>query len=581
LGLFDLTMTKVSWLEWNKEAFRKAEKLNRPILLDISAVWCHWCHVMDETTYSDSEVANLIDEKFVPIRVDRDQRPDIDKRYNMGGWPTTVFLSIAGDILMGGTYIPPQQMIGLLEQVSAIYEHNKDNMTSRIQQLQQDLKKPRVRQISDNSVFQSAVDGLILEIVSQFDPVHGGFGNSPKFPHSDALRLLLLQNYLQGHDGALTIVKKTLSAMAQGGVYDKEEGGFFRYSTTKDWSIPHYEKMCEDNAKLLTSYLETYQVTAEKSFRDTAKGILGYVNSKLSDQENGGFYGSQDADEVYYTLSLDERKKRAEPKIDRTLFVNWNAMMASSYLLASVLLEEKKNQRFALQTVDILMDKAFSLENGMSHFLIDGKSSIFGLLTDQAYMVRCLLDCYQIIFDRKFLQNAKTLSEFMLRKLWDRKNGGFYDKPQDSDALGALKLLDKPLEENSVAADSFLRLYHLTGNQKYLETAKRTLEFFVNNHQRYGFMGAVYGLAVERFLQPMHIHLVGSRKEKTTDLLLKECIRAYNPLKIVELVDPEQDKNRLKALGYPVSGVPIAYICAGGDCRSIDDPKKVADVIRS
>jgi uncharacterized protein YyaL (SSP411 family) len=575
-----LTETKVSWLEWNKEAFRKAEELDKPILLDISAVWCHWCHVMDETTYSNNEVSRLIDEKFVAIRVDRDQRPDIDKRYNMGGWPTTVFLSVAGDILMGGTYIPPQQMVGLLEQVSAIYEHNRGNMKSRIRELQQDLKEPRVRQILDDSVFQSAVDGLTLEIASRFDSVHGGFDDSPKFPHSDALRLILLQNYLQGHDAALTIVKNTLSAMDQGGIYDKVEGGFFRYSTTKDWSIPHYEKMCEDNAKLLTNYLEAHQVTAEKSFMDTAMGILGYVDAKLSDQDNGGFYGSQDADEFYYTLSLDERKKRVEPRIDRTLFVNWNAMMVSSYFLASALLEEEKYQRFALKTVEFLMKKAFSPERGMSHFLIDGKSSVFGFLSDQAYMVRCLLDCYQVTFDRKFLEKAESVSEFMLNKLWDSKNGAFYDKPEDSDALGALKLLDKPLEENSVAADSFLSLYHLTGDQKYLETAKRTLEFFVDDYQRHGIMGAIYGLAVERFLQPMQIHVVGSRKEKTTDLLIKECLNAYNPLKIVELIDPEKDKDRLKALGYPASDVPIAYICAGGDCKSVEDPAKVADNIR-
>ncbi len=572
--------TKVSWLEWNKEAFRKSKELDKPILLDISAVWCHWCHVMDETTYSDSKVARLIDEKFVAVRVDRDQRPDIDKRYNMGGWPTTVFLSAAGDILMGGTYIPPQQMVGLLEQVSGIYEHNRGNMKSRILELQQDLKEPRVREVLDDSVFQSAVDGLTLEIASRFDAVHGGFGDSPKFPHSDALRLLLLQNYLHGHDGALTIVKKTLSAMGNGGVYDKVEGGFFRYSTTNDWSIPHYEKMCEDNAKLLMNYLEAYQVTADESFRDTADGILGYVDAKLSDQESGGFYGSQDADEFYYTLSPDERKKMKAPRIDRTLFVNWNAMMVSSYLLASMVLEEQKYQRFALKTAELLTDKAFSPKKGMSHFLIDRKSSIFGFLTDQAYMVRCLLNCYQVTFDRKFLEKAEALSEFMLDKLWDSKNGAFYDKPEEDDALGALKLLDKPLEENSVAADSFLRLYHLTGDQKYLETAKRALEFFMNDYQRYGIMGAVYGLAVERFLQPTQVHVVGSRKEKTTDLLIKECLKTYNPLKIVELIDPEQDKDRLKVLGYPVSDVPTAYICAGGDCRSVDDPKKVADIIR-
>jgi uncharacterized protein len=573
-----LTETKVSWLPWTEESFRKAREQDKPILLGISAVWCHWCHVMDDTTYSDSEVAWIIEDKFVPIRVDRDRRPDIDRRYNMGGWPSTAFLTPEGEVLTGGTYIPPQQMAALLEQVSRLYQSSKGELKAQIKELKKEAEKPSVKHIVDSEGFQSVVDGLTLGIASRFDSVHGGFGDSPKFPHSGALRLALLEYYLQGHKAALNIVKKTLSEMGAGGIYDKVEGGFFRYSTTRDWSIPHYEKMCEDNAKLLVNYLEAYQVTGEETFRDTAKGILSYVKKKLSDRENEGFFGSQDANEVYYKLSLQERLKRTAPRIDRTLFVNWNAMMASGYLFASAVLEEQNYQDFALRTVELLLEKAFSPKNVMKHYLTEDTSHLSGLLTDQVYMVKCLIDSYQVTQDRKFLDHAKRLAEFMLSSLWDDA-GGFYDKPKETGAFGALRLLDKPLEENSVAADDLLRLYHLTAKQKYLEAAEKTLKYFVSGYHRYGIMGAVYGLAVEMFLHPMQIHIVGSRKDDATRRFLKESLKAYYPLKVVETLDSEHNPDRLNSLGYPATDTPIAYVCFEGTCKSVDAPENIAKTV--
>ena len=574
-----MTETKVSWLPWNQESFKKTQELDKPILLGISAVWCHWCHVMDETTYSDSEVARLIEDKFVPIRVDRDRRPDIDKRYNMGGWPSTVLLTPDGEVLTGGTYIPPQQMAALLEHVSRLYQESKGKLKARIKELEQEMQKPSAEYGLGSEGFQSVIDSLTLDIASRFDSTHGGFGDAPKFPHSEALRLALLQYHLQGHKAALNIVKKTLTVMGAGSIYDKEEGGFFRYSTTRDWSIPHYEKMCEDNAKLLVNYLEAYQATGDETFRDTAKGILTYVNAKLSDQENGGFYGSQDADEVYYKLSLPERSKRIPPRIDRTLFVNWNAMMSTAYLLASAVLEDLSYQKFALRTVDLLLKEAFSPKTGMKHYLSEDSSNLSGLLTDQAYMIKCLIARYQATVDRKFLGHAETLAKFMFDRLWDDA-GGFYDKPKETDAFGALKRLDKPLEENSVTADAFLRLHHLTGKQAYLETAKKTIEYFASDYQRHGIMGAVYGLAVELYLHPMQIHVVGSMKDDDTCRFRGESLKTYNPLKVVETLDPVVDSDRLDALGYPVTGTPTAYVCFEGTCNSVEDPEKIAKTVR-
>jgi len=575
--VFLLTKTKVSWLPWDEESFRKAQEFDKPILLGISAVWCHWCHVMDQTTYSDTEVARIITDKFVPIRVDRDQRPDIDKRYNMGGWPSTAFLTPEGEVLTGGTYIPPQQMTALLFQVSELYKKNKGELKSRIKELKQEIQKPSTEYVG-NEVFQSVIDALTLEVASRFDSLHGGFGDAPKFPHSGALRLALLEHRLQGHNAALNIVKKTLTKMRAGGIYDKAEGGFFRYSTTRDWSVPHYEKMCEDNAKLLINYLEAYQVTGEDTFRDTAKGILAYVNAKLSDQENGGFYGSQDADEIYYKLKLAERQNRTPPRIDRTLFVNWNAMMVSAYLQASVVLEDPSYPKFALLTVDLLLEKAFSPNKAMKHYILGGEGHLSGLLTDQVYMMMCLIQCYQVTSDRKFVDHAESLAEFMLDKLWDDA-GGFYDKPKKSDAFGALKRLDKPFDENSVAAEAFLRLYHLTGKQKYLKAAEKTLKHFASIYQRYGLMASIFGVAVELFLHPMQVHIVGSRTDAVTRRFQKESLRAYNPLKVVETLDPVLDRDRLKNLGYPLAEVPTAYVCFEGKCTSVENPKELAEKI--
>ena len=575
-----LTKTKISWLEWSEESFKKAKQQDKPILLGISAVWCHWCHVMDQTTYSDAEVARVIEENYVPIRVDRDQRPDIDKRYNMGGWPTTAFLTPDGDVLTGGTYIPPQQMLVMLAHISMVYRKEKESLKEKIREIrQQPHQVPHVECELDGEVFQSVIDGLTLHIASRFDSEYGGFGDAPKFPHSEALRLILLQHRLQGHEAALSIVEKTLTHMYRGGVYDQEEGGFFRYSTTKDWSIPHYEKMCEDNAKLLVTFLEMYQFTGEPVFKDATQGILGYVTSKLSDQQNGGFFGSQDADEVYYKHTLSERKSRTAPRIDQTLYVNWNGMMVSSFLLACVVLGESRYRDFTVKTVDLLLDKAFSQEKGISHYIVDGKSFLCGLLGDQVFMARCLLDCYQVCSDRRFLVKAESLARFMLCNLWD-ENSGFYDKPQNGEALGALKLRDKPLEENSVAAEVFLRLYYLTGSQRYFDVAKKTLDFFALNYQRYGVMGSVYGLAVEWFLHPMQIHVVGSKESELTNRLLEQSLKAYYPIKVVEVVDPDQNMQRLKKLGYQADGVPRAYVCFGGSCSLVEDPNKIGEHIR-
>ena len=241
--------SEINWRPWSGEAFDAARQTRKPILLSISAVWCRWCHVMDETTYSHPSVIDLINRDYVPVRVDNDVRPDINQRYNMGGWPTTAFLTASGDILTGGTYMPPDQMASALMRIADYYRDNQAEIASRVLDARKRAASGVARSAGELEV--RLVDEVVESVTSAYDPEYGGFGNAPKFPQTDAILLLLEQAVLRSDDSLRLRAVHTLEKMTGGGTYDHVEGGFFRYSTTQDWSVPHFEKMLEDHAGLV------------------------------------------------------------------------------------------------------------------------------------------------------------------------------------------------------------------------------------------------------------------------------------------------------------------------------------------
>ncbi len=572
--------TKVKWFLWGKEAFKKAKAEDKPILLDVSAVWCHWCHVMDQTTYSDTAVARLIRQKFIAIRVNRDERPDIDKRYNMGGWPTTAILTPDGDVITGATYVPPQQMKPWLENVSRFYRNNKAKIAAETKKLaSKEVEEQTLEFNSSHELFQSVIDNVTNDILSGFDSAYGGFGNAPKFPHSKALSFALVEYHIHRYKALLRVAAKTLDKMSSSSIYDAEEGGFFRYSTTRNWNSPHYEKMCIDNANLLVNYLELYQVTKEGKFREVAQGILDYVEANLRDQNNGGFYGSQDADEEYYTLGLPSRRKRSSPAVDKNHYTDWSALMTSSYFFASIVLNNSLYQTLALQTINLLLEKSFRPESGMFHYYLDDEQHLPGLLSDQASMIRCLIDAYQSTADRQFLDYAETIAQLALESLWN-DSGAFNDRPKNAKGLGNLKSGIQPFDENSVAADALLRLHYLTGKDGFLNAARQVLKHFASSYQRHGLMAAAYALAVELYLRPIQLHIVGSLENSTTNQLWKESLKTYSPLKVIEILDPRRDRERLAELKYPLNHAPIVYVCSAGTCLAVTRPANVAETIQ-
>src|ERR1041385_5134317 len=316
----------IHWHEWGAEAFETAKREKKPILLDIGAVWCHWCHVMDRESYEDPEIATIINQHFVAIKVDRDERPDVDSRYQtavqaisgQGGWPLTAFLTPEGKPFYAGTYFPPQDYQGrpsfrrvLLTLAQAFNERHGEVQESG-ESLMDAISRAEGFAGKSGSLRPELIESMVESAVKLFDAEHGGFGSAPKFPHPGAMDLLM-QRYSETKDDALLrIITTTLQKMAQGGVYDQLAGGFHRYSVDEHRIVPHFEKMSYDNSELLKNYVHGYQLTRNEFFAFVARDMIRWMDEWLTDQENGGFYASQDADISldddgdYFTWTLDE-----------------------------------------------------------------------------------------------------------------------------------------------------------------------------------------------------------------------------------------------------------------------------------
>ncbi|MGO9645388.1 MAG: thioredoxin domain-containing protein [Candidatus Bathyarchaeia archaeon] len=563
---------KINWLDWTNEAFRRARTEHKPVLLDISAVWCHWCHRLDHDTYSVPEIARYIESHFIPIRVDNDKRPDINRRYNMGGWPTTAFLTPDGRLIGGGTYFPPDKMKQILHDVLSYWEKSKEQPTQTQDQQQEMIVREPISAI--------IIDEILGEIANNFDPIYGGFGSQPKFPNTEAHELALLKYHYTGNREFLRIVTITLQNAGKGGVYDHEAGGFFRYSTLRDWSVPHFEKMCEDNAKWLSIYVHAYQATQDSFYLEKARGIIDYVNAWLRDSERGCFYGSQDADEEYYKLSKTERANREAPFVDKNIYTDWNAMMIHAYLESSFITNDKSVMKFALRSLERLIALNYKPGEGMYHYY-DNQPRIPDQLSDQIQMTRTLCQAYEVTGNNRFLQLAEEIMKTAKERLYDTKNGGFFDTAIDPNAPGFLSKTTKPLDENSLAGRVLMKLFELTDKEEYRQLTADTLKNFTETYSQFGFMAADYGLAVDSFLnEPTLIRILGSSENPTTNAMLTEAMKIFVPRKGITLLDPKNDSQKIVTFGLQNAQQGTAYICVGRTCTApLTEPKQLSEQI--
>jgi uncharacterized protein len=317
----------VAWLPWGEDALARAAAQNRPILLDIGAVWCHWCHVMDRESYEDPETARLINELYVPVKVDRDERPDVDARYQravqaltgQGGWPLTAFLTPAGDVFYGGTYFPPDDRYGrpsfrrVLTELARVWREEPARAAETARELAGRLDEVRRAEASPGEPDAGLVEEGVESIARTYDFRHGGFGAAPKFPNAGAVLLLLDRHLDTGEEWPGRVVRETLGAMDRGGIHDQLGGGFHRYATDARWLVPHFEKMAYDNGVLLEAYAKAYGAFGDASYRAVCRGVVRHHLSVAPELvAAGGFPASQDADAGpgddgdYWTWTLAE-----------------------------------------------------------------------------------------------------------------------------------------------------------------------------------------------------------------------------------------------------------------------------------
>jgi uncharacterized protein len=318
----------IQWHEWGEEAFSAARRENKPMLLDIGAVWCHWCHVMDRESYDDPEVAKIVNDNFIAVKVDRDERPDIDSRYQVavnaltgqGGWPLTAFLTPDGKPFYGGTYFPPQDHYGrpsfrrVLLSIAQAYREKHGDVLEQATMVESAIARADSYARGGGHVSAAVIEAIVESALKMFDERNGGFGSAPKFPHPSVLDLLMEQYVWTGNEDLRRVFVTTLEKMAHGGVYDQLAGGFHRYSVDERWIVPHFEKMSYDNSELLKNYVHAYQATGEQFFSEVARDIIRWMDEWLGDRAHGGFYASQDADYSmdddgdYFTWTLDEAR---------------------------------------------------------------------------------------------------------------------------------------------------------------------------------------------------------------------------------------------------------------------------------
>ncbi len=572
----------VDWLEWGAPAFEKARREEKPILLRISAVWCHWCHVMDEKTDADPEVARRINEWFVPVRVDNDERPDVNERYNLGGWPTTAFLTPGGELITGGTYFPAPQFREILQRIHEGWTEHRDELDAEVERIRARRRENRQKRRPEPTarVDGEAIASIVEAALDAYDWRHGGFGTEPKFPQPEAIRLLLHAHAGSEVDSAREAAEKTLIQMrtagqAEGrayGLYDHAAGGFFRYSTTRDWSEPHFEKMSEDNARLAMAYLDGWHLFGDELYEGTVRGIFGYVLRTLSDPD-GGAYGSQDADGEadYYGKPLADRAEMETPFIDRRFYASWNGMMVVAAFEAGAALEWPELALWARRTLERLDPELSTPEGGVRRvFRPEAEPSIDAaaplMLGDQAWWLRAVLAAYQGTGDPAWRERAERLVRFVESEFHDPERGAARDRSGGEDQAAPAEP-HWPLADNVALAEGLTAWAALGGGERWRERAEGILAALRSEAARHGVHGAGWALAAAHALaDPVRVHLVGPADAPEIDRLRGEAGRAWLPGGVTEVLDPSRDGDRLAALGYPADAPPRAYVCVGDRC---------------
>src|SRR5437879_1054443 len=538
----------VDWYSWGEEALARAKAEDKPILLSIGYSACHWCHVMERESFENPDIAQIMNEHFINIKVDREERPDLDDIYQKsaqafmrrgGGWPLTVFLTPDQEPFWGGTYFPPTPRYGMpgfpevLLGVAEAYKKEQEQVQQNIHKVRAGLRHISSPQPSNDPLTEELLDGAVKDLSAFYEPVHGGFGDAPKFPTPPPFHVLLRQFARTKDQQCLDMTLHSLWKMAAGGIFDHLGGGFHRYSTDGQWLVPHFEKMLYDNAQLVRLYLDGWRLSREPRFKQVVEETLAYIRREMV-HPDGGFYTAQDADSEGH---------------EGKYFIWERAEKVMRFLVAGGY-------------------KAGRLVRTVT----GGIGKLNAYLDDYAFLAAALIDAFEATAKPAYLDKARELTAVLIEQFWDPQTGGCFFTGRDHEQiLQRMKTGEDSAipSGNAVATMNFLRLFFYTGEQPYLDKAEQALRLFRTHMDQNPFGMASTLCALDFYLsRPKEIVLVGKQDTPALRDLLAKIASRYVPNKTLVLADgagsgyvPAAAKGKTA-----IDGKPTAYVCHNFTC---------------
>ncbi len=608
----------VDWYPWGDEAFARARAEDKPVLLSVGYSACHWCHVMERESFEDAATAKLMNELYVSVKVDREERPDVDAVYmdavialsGHGGWPMTVFLTPDGEPFFGGTYYPPEPRHGMpafrqvLVAIAEAYRTQREDVAKQADALVDALRRSAQLQPSSEPLTEELISEAVRVLRAQYDERWGGFGRAPKFPPASTIEFLL-------RAGALDLARGTLDGMAAGGMYDLVGGGFHRYSVDEQWLVPHFEKMLYDNALLVPAYLHGWLVTGDDRYRRVVEQTVEYTLRELR-LEGGGFASAQDADTdgvegLTFTWTPDEidrgdllvpfehgqyilrgelsdeerahllatREQRPQPLRDDKAIAAWNGLMLAALAEAGRRLERDDWLAAARELAEFLLGPLADGDR-LHRTWRDGVAKGTGYLEDYANVAHGLYELHVATGDARWLQESHRLAHLAIDLFADEENGGFYLTPADGEVLVARQkdLDDNPTPSgNSMLAFHLLRLARLWGDDELEHRAVDVLRLMRDVIPRapQGFGWALCALDLH-LSPPRELAIVGDPRSEVA----RSALRAFDPNAVVAF-GPADGVPLLEGKTL-VDGKTAVYVCERFACRApVTDPALLAD----
>jgi uncharacterized protein YyaL (SSP411 family) len=606
----------VDWYPWAEEALARARAEDKPILLSIGYSACHWCHVMEHESFEDDATAQLMNERFVCVKVDREERPDLDSLYmdavvsltGQGGWPMTVFLTPEGEPFFGGTYYPPEPRHGLpsfrqvLEAVSELYRGRRADVGHAAQQLVGALRTSAELRPSTDPLTDGLLRGAVRAFRTQFDSEWGGFGRAPKFPPASAIEFLLRMHVRLGDDDALSMATATLDGMALGGMYDLVGGGFHRYSVDERWLVPHFEKMLYDNALLVPVYLHAWVLVGKERYREVVEETVEYMLRELWLPE-GCFASAQDADTdgvegLTFTWAPGEgapedllqpfehgrlvlrgeldaetrtrlheiRLARAQPARDDKAISSWNGLALAALAEAGRRIERPDWLDAARAVADFLLGPLSDQNGRLFRTYGAGRAKTTGFLDDYADVANGLYELHVATGDLRYLEESLRLARLAVELFRDEERGGFFLSPADGERLVARGKVfdDHPTPSgNSMLAYVLLRLARIYGDAELEREAVAVFRLLRSALER---APAAFGHALcaldLHFSPPRELAIVG----RPDAPVARAALAPYDPNAVVAF-GPAQGVPLLEGKDY-VDGEPAVYVCERFTCRA-------------